>query len=499
MSGLCQVRDRTKDPRSPQPSAGPRVDSRAGARRSRDGDARSDVNATALTSFGETFDGEIVLPGSAAYDPARAVWNGMIDRRPAIVARCGGVEDVISAIRFGREQDLVIAVRSGGHSVGGFSTCDGGIVIDLSRMRGVQVDVERRTAQVDGGTLLRELDERAQAVGLVCPVGVVGHTGVAGLTLGGGMGRLQRRFGFSVDSMLAVDLVTAEGKQLRVSEDENADLFWGIRGAGPNFGIVTSFEFRLHELGPTITQGAIAFPADRAHEVAVRAREFLASAPDEVMCSFWLGVAPEEPPFPPELAGRPVVSMAVTHCGDVQGAESVIRPLRDLGPAVDTIEPRGYLDVQASADEEMVWGKRFYMKGGYLSELSDGYVDVALGCVADPPGRDCGITLWAQGGAIARVADEAMAFTGRHAPFWLGVEAAWDDPLRDDAHRAWGRSTMEALQPFTVAGHYVNDMVESGEDIVRGIYGLAKYERLVDLKRTYDPDNVFRMNQNIQP
>jgi FAD/FMN-containing dehydrogenase len=457
------------------------------------------VNATTLTSFGETFQGEIVLPGSADYDAARVVWNGMIDRRPAIVARCSGVEDVMGAILFGRENDLAIAVRSGGHSVGGFSTCDGGIVIDLSRMRGVQVDPDARTARVDGGTLLSELDQQAQAHGLVCPVGVVGHTGVAGLTLGGGMGRLQRRFGFSIDNMLAVDLVTAEGKQLRVSDEENPDLFWGIRGAGPNYGIVTSFEFRLHDLGPTITQGSLAFPGDRAHEVADRVREFLASAPDEVMLSFGFGVAPAEPPFPSELAGRPIVFMAATHSGDVGEAEAVLRPLRDLGPAVDTIEPRRYLDVQTSVDEDMAWGKRFYMKGGFLAELSDAYVDVGLGCVADPPGADCEIILWAQGGAISRVPDDAMAFTGREAPFWLGVEAGWDDPELDDAHIAWGRATMDALQPFTAAGHYVNDMVESGADIVRGIYGATKYDRLVDLKRTYDPDNVFRMNQNIEP
>jgi len=459
----------------------------------------SGVSVAALQAFGRDFAGEIVLPGSADYDAARVVWNAMIDRRPAVVARCSGVEDVIRAIRFAREQDLVIAVRSGGHSVGGFSTCDGGIVIDLSRMRGVKVDPERRIARVNGGSLLSELDQESQVHGLACPVGVVGHTGVAGLALGGGMGRLQRRWGFSIDNMLAVELVTAQGDRLRVSEEENADLFWGIRGAGPNFGIVTSFEFRLHELDQTITHGFVAYPPERAHDVAERAREFLASAPDEVMMSFAFGVGPAELPFPPEMWGRPMVSMAATHSGDVDDADAVLKPLRDLGPAVDTIEPRRYLDVQTLADEDMAWGKRFYMKGGFLAELSDEYVDAGLECVTDPPGVDCGITLWAQGGAISRIPEDAMAFTGREAPFWLGVEAAWDDAALDDAHIAWGRATMEALQPFTAAGHYVNDMVESSEDIVRGIYGPAKYERLVGLKCAYDPDNVFRLNQNVKP
>ena len=223
------------------------------------------MDTAALASFGGTFHGEIVPPGSANYETARLVWNGMIDRRPALIARCAAVEDVISAIRFARDQGMVIAVRCGGHSIGGFSTCDDGIVIDLSLMKGVRVDPEARTARVAGGSLLRDLDAAAQAHGLACPVGVVGHTGVAGLTLGGGLGRLQRHWGYSIDNMLAVDLVTADGKQVRASEEENADLFWGMRGAGPNFGIVTAFEFRLHELGQTVTQGVLLFAADRAH------------------------------------------------------------------------------------------------------------------------------------------------------------------------------------------------------------------------------------------
>ena len=457
------------------------------------------METAALATFGEAFQGEIVPPGSANYETARSVWNAMIDRRPALIARCAGVEDVLSAIRFARDQDLVVAVRSGGHSVGGFSTCDDGIVIDLSLLQGVRVDPEARIARVAGGTLLRDLDAAAQAFGLACPVGVVGHTGVAGLTLGGGLGRLQRHWGYSIDNMLAVELVTADGEQLRVSEEENADLFWGMRGAGPNFGIVTAFEFRLHELGQTVTQGVLLFPAERAHRLAARVREWAPSASDEVMTSFGFGLAVDEPPSPPELAGRPVVYMSATHSGAPDEADEALRPLRDLGPLVDTIEPRRYLDVQTMADEEMAWGRRFYMKGGFLAELSNGYLDAGLDSVAAAPSPGCSITLWLQGGAIARVDPDAMAFTGREAPFWLGVEAEWDDRALDDAHVEWGRSTMSALQPFTAAGHYVNDMVESGEDMVRSIYGDDKYERLVNLKRTYDPDNVFRLNQNIEP
>jgi FAD/FMN-containing dehydrogenase len=457
------------------------------------------VNTAALTSFGRAFQGEIVLPGSAEYDAARVVWNGMIDRRPAAIARCTSVDDVRAAILFARDHELLVAVRGGGHSVGGFSTCDAGIVIDLSPLRGVEVDHDARVAHVRGGSLLQQLDEAAQEHGLVCPVGVVGHTGVGGLTLGGGMGRLQRHFGYSIDNMLAVELVTADGELIRASEDELPDLFWGMRGAGPNFGVVTSFEFRLHELGQIVTQGLLVFPPERAHLAAARVREWAPTAPDEVMTSFSFGQAAAAPPDPPGYEGRPMVYMGVTHSGPPDTADEDLRPLRDLGPLVDTIEPRRYLDVQTMADEEMAWGKRFYMKGAFLSELSDGYVHAGLDAVAAAPSIGGTITLWLQGGAISRVDPDAMAFNGREAPWWVGVEAEWDDAERDEVHIAWGRSTMAAIEPFTAAGHYVNDMVETSEAIVRSVYGDAKYERLVGLKRRYDPDNVFRLNQNIRP
>jgi FAD/FMN-containing dehydrogenase len=457
------------------------------------------VNTAALTSFGRAFQGEVVLPGSANYDAARIVWNGMIDRRPAVIARCTTQEDVRAAILFARDQDLVAAVRCGGHSVGGFSTCDDGIVIDLSTMHGVRVDPSARTAFVQGGSLLRELDAAAQEHGLACPVGVVGHTGVGGLTLGGGMGRLQRHWGYSIDNMLAVDLVTADGERLRTSQDEHPDLFWGMRGAGPNFGIVTSFEFRLHELGRIVTQGTMLFPAERAPQVAARVREWAPTAPGEVMTSYGFGQATSAHGLPHDLEGRPILSMAVTHSGSPEDADEDLRPLRELRPLVDTIEPRSYLDVQTMADEDLAWGRRFYMKGGFLAELSDAFVHAGLECVAAAPGAGATITLWLQGGAISEVDPDAMAFTGREAPFWLGVECEWSGSELDEGYVAWGRSTMTALEPFTAAGHYVNDLVESSEDIVRSIYGDAKYERLLALKRTYDPDNVFRLNQNISP
>ena len=448
----------------------------------------------------DRFTGQIVRPDDPEYDQARIVWNAMADKRPALIARCGGVDDVITAVRFAREQDLVVAVRGGGHSVAGFSTCDGGIVIDLSRMRGVTVDATNRTARLEGGAHLSQLDKQAQAAGLACPVGVVGHTGVAGLTLGGGMGRLQRRFGFTIDNLLSVELVTAEGRRLRASNDENADLFWGIRGAGANFGVVTSFEFRLHPLERTITYGWIAFPIERSGEVAALVRDFIATAPDEAWLSMNFGTA-TAPPFRSEQAGMPILMVSVMHSGSLDDAERDLRPLREgMDPLMDTFAPRQHVDVQGMNDEAMAWGKRFYMKGGFLGALSDEAIAVCTEQLADvPTGGECGVSLWAQGGAIARVADDAMAFTGRSAPWWIGVESAWEGTALDETVKAWSRRAMAALKPFTTVGQYVNDAVESDVASVQAIYGKEKYERLVGLKRTYDPDNVFRLNANIRP
>jgi len=459
--------------------------------------ARLDV--ASLSVLRDGFRGQLVLPGDEDYDRSRVVWNAIADRRPAIIACCTGVPDVVAALRFARKHSLTIAVRGGGHSVAGFSTCDGGMIIDLSGMRRVRVDPRARAAWVEGGALLEQLDEAAQAFGLACPVGVVGHTGVAGLTLGGGMGRLQRTHGFTIDNLISVDVVTAEGELVRASDDANPELFWGLRGAGANFGVATAFVFRLHPVGPMVTQGSVLFPAARAREAAAIYREVATSAPRRMSVTLNLMKATSGSPFTPEMAGEPIVALGSTHFGDETEAEIDLRRLRhDLGPLVDTFAARSYLSVQKMSDEEMSWGKRFYMKGGFMNDLPDEAIDRAVRQVADAPG-DCSMTLWAQGGVIASLPDDAMAFAGRHAAFWLGVESAWLEPARDGEHIAWGRATMAALKPFTAAGQYVNDVVESGDDVVRGIYGDAKYERLRALKRIYDPDNAFRLNQNIRP
>jgi len=460
------------------------------------------LDAPAFSRFREGFAGETVLPEDPGYDEARIVWNGMIDRRPAIVVRPTGVADVLAALRYAREQELQIAVRSGGHSIPGFSTCDGGIVIDLSSMRGVRVDPERRVARVNGGALLGDLDHEAQAFGLACPVGVVAHTGVAGLTLGGGMGRLQRKYGLTIDNLLSVDVVTADGRLVHASEDANPNLFWGIRGAGPNFGIATSFEFRLHPVGPTITHGIVMHPVERATEVAGFYRDFVETTPDEMWSAFGVGLALPEEEFPPEVAGRPIVFMGGLHCGSLDQAERDFAPMRAFGtPVVDTVEQKQYLTAQRLNDEAMRWGHRFSMKSGFTAGLPDELVDGCLSRLDEvPKGGDCSFTFWSWGRAIARVDLDATAFPTRDAAFWASAEAMWDDPGSDGEHREWVRSAMTAITPFTVAGRYVNDVSEPGpEDVVRSVYGDAKYERLVGLKRAWDPDNVFRLNQNIRP
>jgi FAD/FMN-containing dehydrogenase len=443
-------------------------------------------------ALGDGFAGEVILPGDPGYDAARAVWNGMVDRRPAAVVRPTSASEVAVAVRFARERDLVVAVRSGGHSIPGLSTCDGGMVIDLSRLRGVRVDPERRTARVAGGTLLGELDDGAQAFGLVCPVGVVSHTGVAGLTLGGGMGRLQRKLGLTIDSLLSVDLVAADGQLVRASEEDNSELLWGLRGAGANFGIATAFEFRLHPLDSVVTHGTVMHPAERARDLAAVFRDLVETGPDELWLSFGVGLAPPR---------TPVATVSVLHCGSLDAADRDLAALTSFGPTVvDTVEPKPYLAAQHLNDDAMEWGHRFYMKSAFLRDLPDEMVDGCVEAVSRVPAdADGGFSFWAWGREIAAVAEDATAFTGRSAALWAAVEIQWDEPALDDACRAWVRTAAATIEPHALAGRYVNDVAESGAGLARSIYGAAKYERLVGLKRTWDPDNIFRLNQNIAP
>jgi FAD/FMN-containing dehydrogenase len=451
-----------------------------------------------LAAFRERFEGEVVLPADEDYDAARAVWNGMIDRRPAIVTRPTSADDVVTALRFGRDEELPIAVRSGGHSLPGHSTCDDGIVIDLVRMRGVRVDPDARIARVNGGALLGELDDAAQAFGLACNTGTVSHTGVAGLTLGGGMGRLQRKLGLTIDALRAVEVVTADGRRVRASHDEHADLLWGIRGAGANFGIVTAFEFDLAPIGPMITRGVLTYPGDRAKEVVAAFSDAMADAPDELMASLVIARAGPDGGLPAWLEGRPVMGLSITYVGSEPDRD--LARLTALGPPVaGSLGQQSHLDSQHANDADLGWGHRIYSKSGFLGVIPGTLVDAMVAHVADAPGDDV-YSIWAQGGALGRIPDDATAFPGRDAPYWVGAETQWDDPALDGAHIAWSRQAIALTQPYRVIGSYVNDASDHGDvSTVRAIYGDAKYERLVDLKRAWDPDNVFRLNQNIRP
>jgi FAD/FMN-containing dehydrogenase len=443
-----------------------------------------------LDALRRSFAGDVISPDAAGYDDARRVWNAMFDRRPALIVRPTSVADVQAAIRFGREHDLEIAVRGGGHSAVGHSTTDGGIVIDLGRMNEVSVDPERRIARTGGGALLGQLDTAAQEHGLVCPVGVVGHTGVAGLTLGGGVGRLQRRFGLTIDSLRAVDLVTADGRIVRATADEEPELFWGLRGAGANFGVATSLELELHPFDGTMHRGVHIHPANDVHDTWAVFRDWANSAPDTIAAIFTVGV---------NETGEPIVVISYNHSGAGEDVERDVAPLLD-GPKptkVSTTVER-YVDVQRSSDLTLAWGSRTAILGGNIPDCSPAMLDAFVAHVEDVPG-DSSVSITAMGGAIGRVDDEAMAFHGRTSPFDVAPDTAWSDPALDDANMAWVRAAMAIVEPDLLPGRYINELSEEGPTVTRASYGDAKLERLRSLKRTWDPANVFRLNHNISP
>ncbi len=451
----------------------------------------SPSGAEPLEQLRSAFSGEIVTAADDSYDEARRLWNSVHDRRPAALARPRSREDVAAAIRFARDHDLELAVRAGGHSPAGHSGTNGGLVVDLSHMRGVTVDPATRTARANGGALLGELDVAAQAHGLVCPTGVVGHTGVAGLTLGGGVGRLQRHFGLTIDNLRAVELVTADGRFVRASETEEPELFWGMRGAGSNFGIVTAFEFGLHPFGPLLHRGVRTYPASAAHEVWDVFRDFAADAPDAVSMIYGISL--------PDDGGDPIAFVSYNHSGAAEAVQADTAGLR-RGPEPLTVSESSqpYLEAQTAHDLVLGWGHRSFIKGLYANEFRPDALDALVEHMASGP-SERSFSVTAQGGAIARVADDAMAFTGRTALFDLSADASWDDPAEDEAGRAWVRSAMAHVEPDAIEGRYANENADTGPDETRRIYGDATVARLAELKRTWDPDNVFRLNHNVEP
>jgi hypothetical protein len=443
--------------------------------------------------------GAVVRPADAGYEEARKVWNGSISRFPALVARCAGVADVLAAVRFARDAGLAVAVRSGGHSFPGLSVCDGGIVVDLSLMKGVRVDPEARTVRVQAGVLLGELDRETQAFGLAVPAGIVTHTGLSGLTLGGGIGWLMRKHGLTIDQLLSVDLVTAGGEFVRASMSENPDLFWGVRGGGGNFGIVTEFEFRLNPVGPIVLAGPVFWPMQESPNVLRFYRDWISDAPDELMTIVVHRKAPSLPFVPRELHGKPVVSVVCCYAGSVEEGERVVRPLKSFGsPVLDLCGPKPFLAHQAMFDPSFRPGWWYYMRSCDVAELTDEVIDITVEHSLRIGSPLTAFPIWHLGGAAARVGEDETAFNGRDAGHTFNITAVTETAEGFDEEREWVGSFWSALEPYHTSV-YVNFLMDEGEERVRQAYGPEKYDRLKALKRRWDPTNLFRLNQNITP
>ena len=441
----------------------------------------------------------VIVPGDADYDEARRLWNAIHDRRPAVIARPSTPGEVAAAVLFAREHDLEITVRSGGHSASGLGGVNGGLLVDMTAMRGVEADPRTRIARANGGALLGELDVAAQAHGLVCPVGVVGHTGVAGLTLGGGIGRLQRHFGLTIDNLAAVELVTADGRLVRASETEEPDLFWGLRGAGWNFGIATAFEFRLQPFGPDLHRAVLTFPGKHAHEMWARFRDYAQRAPDAVSCIFGLDRATAEAGYPEEVIGQTVVYIAFNHSGAAEDVERDTTGLRaGPEPLTATVASLPYLQVQTANDLVFAWGGRSFITSRNGADISPEALEELVELATAAPGEGS-FSVTALGGAIARVAEDATAYTGREARFDFSVQSDWTDPTLDEANAEWCRRVIAVVQPEPTLGAYANGNSDAGPDESRRIYGDVKLARLAELKRAWDPDNVFHVNPNVAP
>jgi FAD/FMN-containing dehydrogenase len=456
--------------------------------------ARGDVDQLAAS-----LRGQLLEPGAPGYDQARTIWNGMIDRRPALIARCAGAADVVRAVRFAGDHQLLLAVRGGGHNIAGSATCDGGLMIDLTPMKSVRVDPAGRTARVEPGVTLGEFDRDAQTYDLATPLGINSTTGVAGLTLGGGFGWTSRKLGLSIDNLLSADVVTAVGELVRVSAEENPDLFWAIRGGGGNFGVVTSFVFQLHDVGPNVLSGLVIHPLDDARSVLGFYRDFVAHAPDDLACWFVLRKAPPLPFLAPEWHGKEILVLAMVYLGDIAEGERVMEPLRRHGhPIADVVAPHPYSAWQAILDPLLTPGMRNYWKSHDFTTLSDDLIDVFLHFATRIPDPQTEIAFAQLGGAVSRVALEATAYAHRDAAFVLNIHGRWAEPAKDAECIGWVRELFDAAAPYATGGVYVNFLTADEGDRVRAAYG-TNYDRLVELKSQYDPANLFRTNQNIRP
>lgn len=452
--------------------------------------AQTALPRAAVKEFAATLRGQAILAGENGYEQLRRIWNGMIDRKPALIVRCLGASDVIKAVNFARAYDLRVAVRGGGHSISGQSVCDGGMMIHLGPIRGVRVDPVTRTARVGAGALLGDLDREAQSFGLVTTAGTVSHTGTAGLTLGGGFGRLARRYGLTCDNLLSADVVTARGEFLRASARENADLFWGLRGGGGNFGVVTSFEYRLHPMAPTVLGGALMYAPEDAREVLKFYAGYSQQLPDALTVTAAL-VAP--------AGGKPMALLDVCYAGPIAEGERAIAELRRFRkPAMDQVAPTPYIKLQTSTDRANAPGRRYYVKSGFVTAITPPLIEGMVEGFRPDPNRSTVMVLQQLGGAISRVRQKDTAFAHRDAQYDLMVMASWWYPEQSDGHIGWVSSTWQTLGPHTT-GFYINTTtLDDDEARIRANFR-ENYARLVKLKNKYDPTNLFHLNANIRP
>ncbi len=450
-------------------------------------------NTSDAEKFGAGLRGPLLRPGDDGYDSARTIWNAMIDKRPALIARCAGVSDVIQSVNFARESGLLVSVRGGGHNVSGNAISDGGLMIDLSPMKSVHVDPDRCIARAEPGVLWREFDHETQAFGLATTGGLVSTTGVAGLTLGGGIGWLMGSHGLACDNLLSVDVVTADGRLLTASESRNQDLFWGLRGGGGNFGIATSFEFQLHPVGQLLG-GMVIHPLDQAVELIRFCDEFTRTAPAELGSLVVFVTSPE---------GERVVAIAVCYNGPVEEGERVLKPLREFGtPLADVVAPMSYTQVQGMLDEGFPPGLQNYWKSNFLSGLDDTAIEIIVEHVRNAPSPNSAVAIEQLGGAVSRVGKDDTAFNHRDARYNLLIVGMWPDSSANDENINWVRELSDAMEPYSSGGVYVNYLgqeADEGPERIKAAYGPEKYERLVALKNRYDPTNLFRLNQNIRP
>ncbi|PRY12430.1 FAD/FMN-containing dehydrogenase [Pontibacter ummariensis] len=459
----------------------------------------TEISEEEIRELSAKLHGELLTPESPQYDEARAIWNSMVDRRPGLIVRCSGSADVLQAVIFARNHDLLLSIRGGGHNIAGSAVCDHGLMLDLSQMRSVQIDPEARIALVEPGCTLADFDREAQAFGLATPVGINSTTGVAGLTLGGGFGWLSRLYGMTVDNLLAVDIVTAEGELVQASEDRHQDLFWAVRGGGGNFGVVTSFKFRLHKVGPEVLSGLIVHPFSEAKKVLQFYREFVAGLPDETAVWAVVRKAPPLPFLPEEWHGKEVVVLAAFHAGDMAEGERLLEPLRSWGkPIADVIGPHQYVQWQQAFDPLLTPGARNYWKSHNFEALSDEALDTLVDYAGRLPSPHTEIFIGQVGGQMGRVGETETAYPHRDAEFVMNVHARWENSSEDEECIQWARAFFHASAPYATGGVYINFLTQEETDRIRNAYG-PNYDRLVEVKTKYDPHNLFRFNQNIKP